>query len=205
MFPALPPQARWSAAAIALVAAASVVVMFLHNIEVGRHAGPAEAAWAMARFFTILTSLAVVATFATAALRRDGIGAPWAAALTLAIVLVGAVYHTLLAGITTFTGAGIWADHGLHSVVPVACLLWWLVYAPKRSLRFGDLPIFVMWPCVYVAYALARGARDGIYPYPFMDLADLGPLAVATNLAGLMLVLLLGGVVFVLIGRFADR
>lgn len=205
MFPALPSRARWSAAVIALVAAGSVAVMLAHNIAVGRYPDVPRGIWAMARFFTILTNVAVVLTMMAAALRRTGIGAPWAAALTLAIVLVGAVYHTLLAGITTFTGAGIWADHGLHSVVPVACLLWWLAYAPKRSLRYHDLPMFLLWPCLYVAYALARGDADGIYPYPFMDLAQIGPLAVTTNLTGLMLALLLGGVIFVMIGRFADR
>lgn len=205
MFPALPLQARWMAALIAVLAAGSVLALFIHNLDTGRYRTASEATWAMARFFTILTNLAVALTFAAAALRRTGIGAPWAAALTLAIMLVGAVYHTLLSDITTFTGLGTWANQGLHSVVPVACLLWWIAFAPKRSLDFRDLPMFILWPCIYVAYALARGARDGVYPYPFMDLATKGPAEVALNLAGLLITLLIGGVIFVLIGKFADR
>lgn len=205
MFPALPPQARLTAAIVALVAMVSVVALFFYNLETGRYDTPRNAVWAMARFFTILTNIAVAITFATAALRRNGIGAPWIAALTLAVILTGGVYHTLLRGITVLESYGAWADNGLHSFVPVAALLWWLLYAPKRTLRYADLPMFIVWPCVYIAYALARGARDGIYPYPFMDLTELGSLSVATNLAGLLLALLLGGVVFVMIGRFADR
>ncbi|WP_341863486.1 Pr6Pr family membrane protein [Gymnodinialimonas sp. 57CJ19] len=205
MFPALPLRARWTAMVIALVATGSVVLMYLYNLENGRYGDEAATAWAMARFFTMLTNLAVALTLAVAALRRDGIGPAWIAALTLAMLLVGAVYHTLLSGITTFEGTGAWANQGLHSFVPIACLLWWIAFAPKRGLGFRDLPIFIVWPCVYVAYALARGDADGVYPYPFMDLGAKTPLEVAINLAGLLSVLLIGGVIFVLAARFADR
>ena len=205
MFPALPRRARVMAFLIACISAASLAAIFLYNMQTGRYGSEAVTLWAMARFFTILTHVLVVLTFLTAAFRREGIGAPWGAALTLAIVLVGAVYHALLRGIVEFTGLGLWADWGLHGVVPVAVLLWWIAFAPKRRLDYGDLPMFIMWPCVYVAYALGRGASDGTYPYPFMDVGDLGPAVVATNLAGLVIALLIGGVVFVMIGRFADR
>ncbi len=187
--------------------------MFAHNMQTGQYGGAMATIWALARFFTILTNLAVAVTFGMAASRRGGFAAsqhgneaaPWIAALTLAMVLVGGTYHVLLAGITDFVGLGAWANHGLHSVVPVACLLWWLAYAPKRTLDYGDLPMFVLWPCLYVAYALARGAADGVYPYPFMDLPEKGAVEVAFNLAGLSIALLIGGVFFVMIGKFTDR
>lgn len=204
MFPALTPSARVTAGLIALLAAASVVARYVYDLGIGPES-PSETIWDLARFFTLLTNTLVAITFTVAAFRRDGIGAPWGAALTLAIVLVGAVYHILLAGLVEFTGLGWWADHGLHTAVPIACLLWWLTFAPKRTLRYGDLPMFIMWPCVYVAYALGRGASDGVYPYPFMDLTTLNAAAVATNLVGLVITLLIGGVIFVMIGRFADR
>jgi len=191
--------------AIAFVAAVSVLVMFFYNLESGRYGDELETVWGLARFFTILTNFLIAVTFTMAAVRRNGISSAWVAALTLAILLVGAVYHTLLAGITVFEGAGIWANQGLHTVVPLACLLWWIVFAPKRELSFRDLPTFIVWPCVYIAYALARGNADGIYPYPFMDLAEKTPSEVAINLAGLMVVLLIGGIIFVLFARFADR
>ncbi|ABD53443.1 Pr6Pr family membrane protein [Jannaschia sp. CCS1] len=205
MFPALPLRARWTAMVIALVAGGSVLVMFFYNLATDRYGDEVTTAWAMARFFTILTNIAVAWTFLNAALRRDGVRPAWTAALTLAMVLVGAVYHTLLSGITTYVGWGAWANHGLHTFVPTACLLWWIAFAPKNRLQFRDLPMFIVWPCVYVAYALARGAQDGVYPYPFMDLAEKPPLVVATNLAALLTVLLIGGVIFVMAARFADR
>lgn len=204
MFPALSPPARRTALGIALIALASVVARFLHDLGLG-DATPGETLWSLARFFTLLTNTLVVITFGWLAFRRNGADQAWIAALTLSILLVGAVYHILLAHLVEFTGLGWWADHGLHTVVPLLCLAWWLVFAPKRELGFRDLPMFILWPCLYVAYALARGARDGIYPYPFLNLAERSSLEVATALAGLLLVMLIGGVVFVMIGRFADR
>ncbi len=205
MFPALPLRARLTAFLIALISAASLVAIFSYNMQIERYGSEGATLWAMARFFTILTHCLIVLTFLAASFRRDGVGAPWIAALTLAIVLVGAVYHALLRGITEFVGLGLWADWGLHTIVPVATLVWWFAFAPKRRLSYGDLPMFIMWPCVYVAYALGRGATDGIYPYPFMNVGDIGAAAVATNLVGLVITLLIGGVIFVMIGRFADR
>ena len=204
MFPALSPNARFTAALVALVALASVVARYIYD-QSQTVEPPIDTVWSLARFFTLLTNTLVVMTFSTAAFRRDGIRPAWIAALTLSMVLVGSVYHLLLLGLVTFTGLGMWADNGLHTAVPIACLLWWIVYAPKRLLSFRDLPMFILWPAVYVAYALARGAQDDTYPYPFMDLTVLPSSAVALNLAGLTGVLLLGGFLFVLIGRFADR
>lgn len=205
MFPALSRPARRWALSIALLAAVSVVGQFLH-LNTERAEPMAETAWDMARFFTILTNLMVAVTFAVISRPiRDGVPAAWLAALTLAMVMVGGVYHVLLSHLVEFTGLGWWADHGLHTVGPAAILLWWLVYAPKRRLDYADLPMFILWPVIYTAYALARGAQDGVYPYPFVDLTTLSRAAVGVNLAGLTVVFLLGGVVMISIGRYADR
>lgn len=204
MFPALTPNARIFAFLVAALAVASVVARFIYDQSSGDET-PAETIWSLARFFTLLTNSLVAITFAMAAFRRDGVNPAWLAALTLAIILVGAVYHTLLAHLVNFEGLGWYADHGLHTVTPIACLAWWFVFAPKHTLTFRDLPMFIVWPCVYIAYALARGAQDGTYPYPFMNLNELSSAAVATNLGGLFVVLLVGGAVLILIGRFTDR
>ncbi len=160
----------------------------------------------MARYFTILTHVLVVLTFAIVSRpMRDGVSAPWLAALTLSVVMVGLVYHLILSALVSFTGLGWWADHGLHSLVPLGIALWWLIHAPKRRLascRPADLRAL---PSVYAAYALGRAAQDGVYPYPFIDLPQIGAAAAAVNVALLMVVFLLGGVGMIAIGRYADR
>jgi hypothetical protein len=204
MFPALTRSARRNAAAIAVLAAMSVLAQAAY-LNGARGESFAATALDMARYFTILTNLLVVVAWGLAATLRGGVPAVWLAALTLSVVMAGAVYHVLLSDLIAFTGLGLWADHGLHTVVPLACLLWWMFQGPKRALVFADLPVFAAWPAVYMAYALWRGAKDGGYPYPFMDPTLISPAAVAANLAGLAVILLLGGVLMIAIGRYADR
>lgn len=205
MFPELSRTARRTALLIALVSAVSLGAQFWHLMQAtGR--GPVATLADMARYFTILTHVLVVLTFAIVSRpMRDGVAAPWLAALTLSVIMVGLVYHLILSSLVSFTGLGWWADHGLHTIGPLAIALWWLMHAPKRRLAFADLPIFVLWPSVYAAYALGRASRDGVYPYPFIDLPQIGAAAAAVNMASLMVVFLLGGVGMIAIGRFADR
>lgn len=205
MFPELSRPARRTALMIALLSALSVGAQLVHLNAVRAEPLLATAA-EMARYFTILTHALVIVTFALVSRpMRDGVPEPWLAALTLSAVMLGLVYHILLADLVDFTGLGWWADHGLHTLSPAALALWWLIHAPKRHLDFADLPIFALWPSIYAAYALARGARDGIYPYPFIDLTTISAAAAAINMAVLLVVFLLGGVAMIAIGRYADR
>ncbi|PWK60145.1 Pr6Pr family membrane protein [Roseicyclus mahoneyensis] len=205
MFPELSRTARRMALLIALISAVSLGAQFVHLMQATGQ-GPLATVDDMARYFTILTHMLVVVTFTIVSRpMRDGVSAPWLAALTLSVVMVGLVYHLILSGLVSFTGLGWWADHGLHTAGPLAIALWWLIHAPKRRLAYADLPIFVLWPSVYVAYALGRAAQDGVYPYPFIDLPEIGEAAAAVNMALLLVVFLLGGVGMIAIGRYADR
>lgn len=205
MFPELSRPARRTALMIALLSAVAVATQFMYLNAVRAEPWLATAT-DMARYFTILTHALVIVTFALISRPlRDGVPEPWLAALTLSVVMVGLVYHLLLADLIDFTGLGWWADHGLHTLGPAALALWWLVHAPKRHLDFADLPIFALWPSIYGAYVLARGAQDGVYPYPFVDLTTMSAATVAINLAVLLVVFLLGGVGMIAIGRYADR
>jgi hypothetical protein len=205
MFAALSRPARRLALVIALLALVSVAAQFHHLITI-RAAPPLTTAWDMARYFTILTNLLVAVSLVMVARPPRGrVPFVWLAALTLSMVMAGAVYHLLLSDLVTFTGIGWWADHGLHTAGPIAIALWWLAFAPKRQLALRHLPGLALWPAVYGAYALVRGAVDGAYPYPFVDLGALSPVTVAMNLAGLLCAFVLGGAVMIAIGRLADR
>ena len=165
MFPALSRPARRWALLIAVLAMVSVVAQFLY-LNAERAEPAATTAWEMARYFTILTNVLVAVTFAVISRPiRDGVPAAWLAALTLAMVMVGGVYHVLLSHLVSFAGLGWWADQGLHTFGPIALMLWWLIYAPKRRLDYADLPMFVLWPVIYVANGVwERGAQEASYP-----------------------------------------
>lgn len=60
-------------------------------------------------------------------------------------------------------------------------------------------------PLVYFVYALARAALDGFYPYPFIDVSQLGWSRVLVNAVGMLSAFLIVGLLFVAIGRAMSR
>lgn len=198
------PMAKSLALLIALLAALSVSLHIADLILREGHT-TTEALIRVSRFFTILTSLLVVATYGAVSLGLIAGQDVWQAALMLSSAMVGIVYWLLLAGIHAPQGLGVWANIGLHVVVPGAVFLWWLVYAPKSELRFGSVLSFAAWPFIYCSYALVRGQIDGTYPYPFLDLGALGWGPVLVNIAELGAALIIAGALIVALQRWVLR
>jgi hypothetical protein len=141
------------------------------------------ALWIILRFFTILTALAAALVFTALALRPRIAPPALLGGLTLNILLVAIVYRLLLAGTLVQTGQEKLADLFLHSITPALVLLFWLLGVPRGALRPRHVWLWAAVPLLYFAYALARGAADGIYPYPFLDVAAIGWPAVLRNAA----------------------
>lgn len=135
--------------------------------------------WRMAAFFTVLTNVLLTAHL-LAITKAWAISASRAAGLLLSILVVGLIYHLLLAGLWAPQGLAWWADQGLHTAMPLGYLAWWLAFAPK-GLQLRDLPSWLIWPVAYSAYALVRGSLTGFWPYPFLDADALGWSRVAIN------------------------
>jgi hypothetical protein len=196
------PAARLTAALLALAGFAFLALQAAISIGdfADRGLGPAVALWRLSGYFTILTNLWVTLALASVALGRPP--APrWLTAATLAILLVGAIYHLLLAQ-DLAPGTPRWiADQGVHSLVPAATLGWWLAFVPKAGLGARDLPAFMAWPVVYSLYSLARGAAEGWYPYFFIEVPRLGYAQVLLNIAGLGFGFALAGLLLVAVGR----
>jgi hypothetical protein len=183
---------RAFAGAIAAVAWAGVLVQFaVSSAETG---SAWAAAWNLLLFFTIVTNLALAATFTGIALGRPAFRAPMLlGGITLSILLVGIVYSLLLAGTVTLTGGAIFANVLMHYATPILTPIFWLACAPKGRLRTRDPLIWAAYPLAYLAYALARGGSDGHYPYPFMDVGKIGWAATATNTTAIAAGFLLAG------------
>ncbi|MFC3182793.1 Pr6Pr family membrane protein [Cypionkella sinensis] len=141
--------------------------------------------WAMAGYFTILTN-ALLVVHLLAITKGWQISAARAAGLLVAIATVGIIYHALLGNQFPTEGLGWWADLGLHTVMPAGYALWWLAFAPK-AVRWRDVPQWLIWPAIYVSYALIRGAQTGSWAYGFLNADALGWGHVARNLALLLL------------------
>ncbi|WP_417724485.1 Pr6Pr family membrane protein [Salipiger sp.] len=192
------PTARTTAALVACLAAGALAL----QIHVGLERRPGltvwQEIWREARYFTILTNTLVAATFAAVATGRRP-GAVWSAAITLWIVLVGVVYHALLA--RELSGHGALADAALHTGVPLAVTLWWLRFAPKAGLSPHHAVWWLLWPAAYVGYALIRGAVDGRHPYYFLDPGRSGWDGVGLWVLALGAAFLAGGLAVVALAR----
>lgn len=148
-------------------------------------AGLGPRLWQLSMFFTVLTNFAVVLHMIAVAYGWR-IRASRAAGLLVSILLVGLVYHAVLARLWSPQGLQWWADQGLHSAMPLATLVWWLGFAPK-TVRPGDVKGWMIWPLAYCAYALIRGVVTGVWAYPFLNADSLGWPRVALNTLGVLL------------------
>ena len=74
------------------------------------------------------------------------------------------------------------ADIILHKVTPVLAPAFWLAFTEKGQVRPGDPWRWLIFPGVYLVYALARGLSGDLYAYPFLNLDRLGVGRVALNM-----------------------
>lgn len=193
---------RIAAAAIALIAWVGLAVQF--NATFAAQESLGATLWVLARFFTVLTNLIVAITFTMLALgwrvSRSTLGG-----VTLAIALVGVVYMLLLRGLLELSGGALLADTLLHKVVPALVPLWWLVFAPKGGLQRRDPWLWALYPLVYFGYAIARGLGGDKYPYPFMNVAEIGWLQTLINSAVIALCFVLAGYAMLWLDRRLPR
>jgi len=189
---------RASAALVALICWAALGIRLEETFaDNGNLLG---SAWILLRYFTILTNLAVAIAMTILAFGKtlsDGV----LGGLALAMMLVGSVYATLLSHLYTLTGLELLADNLMHQIAPVAMTLYWLAVPPHGGLKWTEPVRWSIYPIVYLVYALVRGAADGIYPYPFLDVGKIGMGQTLINAAGISVAFLLSGVVLVWLDR----
>lgn len=195
--------ARLFAAAVAALACVSLVAQFV--VDAAEHPGDSALVviWKMARYFTILTNAMIAAGFARVALSGRALRPGWAGGLTLWIAITAVVYHLLLA--RELQGLEFWSDLGLHTFVPICALGWWAVWADRAGLGLRAALFWLIWPLLYVVYALLRGLSDGTYPYFFVNPDTQGWAGVLGWSAGLAFGFSLGGLAVIGIARLLPR
>jgi hypothetical protein len=165
---------RLLAAVICVMAWAALTGQFIESQMRHPDEDALQTLWRLVRYFTILTNGLVGLTFGWLAI-TGRYGLPkWLGGVALWIGITGVVYHLLLAGDKIRTGLDFWADFGVHTAVPIAVVLWWLAFAPRRGLGISAAALWMLWPLIYVTYALLRGSMDGIYPYFFTNPVKIG-------------------------------
>jgi hypothetical protein len=117
-------------------------------------------------------------------LRRPGV----ATTAATAIIIVGVVYHLILASQWDPQGIDLVVDTMLHTVLPIAFVGFWARSTPRGAVTFAHIPAWIGYPAGYAVYVFIRGELVGAYPYPFIDVAAIGYGAALRNAAGIAVV-----------------
>jgi hypothetical protein len=200
--------------AAALVALLAIVGLILEYQTYAAGYSGARLFWRTVDFFSFFTVeanvlVAIVAAASIFAPRSRAAarlaGAPVAGAACLYACVAGATYFFLLRYRHHPTGLALVADNLLHYLVPTAYLALWVGGLPKAGLTLRTLARWMIFPSLYLAYALFRGPRTGFSPYPFIDVAKLGYVGAALNVLALSLAFMGTGAVLVWLSRLVHR
>jgi hypothetical protein len=85
-------------------------------------------------------------------------------------VVTALVYNVLLRGIP-YSGfhPSPWPGELMHVWIPIFIVLDWLLSPGRPRLPWTALRIVIIYPLVWLAFTLLRGAVTGWYPYPFLS------------------------------------
>ncbi|MEV6815611.1 Pr6Pr family membrane protein [Micromonospora sp. NPDC051296] len=168
-------------------------------------------------YFTIQSNIAVGLVAGYAAWRAwQGRPAPPAAvkgAVTFYITITALVYHLVLANpASPFAMPApdraldeAVGNQFLHTVVPLLAVADWLLLDRRGRLRLRYALWWLAFPLGYLGFALVRGLVVHRYPYPFVDVGELGYGGVGIVAACLAVAFWLLGVVFVGVDRALAR
>lgn len=158
-------------------------------------------------YFTILTNIMVALCFTLLSLnfnKKEDLFYPKSnilAAVTVYISVVGIVYNLILRFTWQPKGLQLVVDELLHTFIPILFMVYWLIFAPKSTLKWSDAFIWLIYPFVYLIFILVRGAFSGFYPYPFIDVDKIGSNNVLLNSFYLLIVFLVLSLILILIGK----
>jgi hypothetical protein len=155
-------------------------------------------------YFTIQSNVLVLAA-ATMIVWNPDADSPMRRVLRLdallGIVVTGLVYDTVLAPLVHPTGLALWITIAFHYFSPWWSVIGWVLFGPRP--RFDDRTVVwaFVWPALWIAYTFAHGAVSDWYPYPFLDVTEIGYGRALRN----TIVVLIGAVVLAITFGWLDR
>lgn len=157
----------------------------------------------LSSYLTNLTIFAVAICFSCVAARAgSSIGRffrkpPVVTAVVVYIVFVGLAYNLLLRYLWTPSGYRAALNECLHTVVPVLSALYWVLFVPRFHLTLHKTLLWLIYPLGYLCVTLWRGSTSDFYPYPFIDVGELGYPHVLLNASLLVVAFLVLMAVFI--------
>ncbi|KLN34401.1 hypothetical protein FB00_12690 [Cellulosimicrobium funkei] len=171
--------ARVLHALVALAALTGAVMELVIALVDGPGTAPSQAERLVRLFsyFTIQSNLLVGVVSLLLAVRPERDGPVFRVAhldALLCIAVTGIVYNTVLRGLAELSAAGQVSNLLLHLLAPVLAVAAWLLVGPRPRVDAATVWWSVAYPLAWIAYTFVRGAVVGWYPYPFLDVGELG-------------------------------
>ena len=162
-------------------------------------------------YFTILSNLLVATSLSSSLLMPSSLlgnfFSKWYVQSSIAvyIFIVGLVYNLELRKLWDPEGWQLLTDNLLHVAVPVLYVLLWLIFTPKKVLKWKNILSWLIFPAVYLIYTLIRGSVVGWYPYPFVNADILGYGQVALNSLLVLVSIVVVGLGMIAFNRFTKK
>ncbi|MES1224757.1 MAG: Pr6Pr family membrane protein [Bacteroidota bacterium] len=200
---------RYLSILFALIGWFAVIAQYFLMIE-NRIESIAETTIRFFSFFTILTNTLVATYFTCLPLpgnkRPEIIDKPGTlTAVTVYIVIVGLVYQVALRHVWQPEGLQLIVDELLHTIMPVLVIVFWYLYEIKKPVHYSRIQYWAVYPLVYLIYILIRGRFSNFYPYPFINVTNLGIGKTLVNAGMVLLVFLAIATIFIFIGKSVGK
>ena len=192
---------------VRLVGVVLVVAAIVAQAKVGIDAGAFDPARFFA-YFTIQSNIIGVVTLLLVLASRGGERPRALELLRGAAAVYLSVTFVVVIVLLSNVDVGLqlpWVDVVLHKVFPVIVVADWLLDPPHHRLDIRDTVYWLIYPAIWVAFTLVRGASDGWYPYPFLDPANGGYGSVAIAIVGVLVGFLVPSALFVALGNARSR
>lgn len=182
-------RARLWHGGVALVVAVALGLQLVLVVAFPAEEAPGSAAVRVLRFFSFFTVQSNILVLVTSVqLARDPArdGRLWRVVrldALLAIAVTGVVHFVALRPIQDLSGLDAVADVLLHVVSPLVAVAGWILFGPRPRVTFRDVRLSVVWPLLWFGYTLVHGAISGWYPYPFVDVCEIGYVRTLINAA----------------------
>ena len=162
-------------------------------------------------YYTVLTNLLIAVCFTMVSIKGIAEKGNFFSrpntltATAVYICIVALTYNLILRFQWAPTGLTRVPDELLHLVIPLMYLFFWIKYVPKQNLQWKNIFPWAIYPFVYLGYTLWRGPKAAWYPYPFMDVNNLGYNKVLFNSAMVCVVFIVFAFLFIGAAKLAGK
>ncbi|MBU0935094.1 MAG: Pr6Pr family membrane protein [Spirochaetes bacterium] len=156
-------------------------------------------------YFTIQSNIMAALIAASLLFSRKVPSAALRSAVLLYILITGSVYILVLRTAWAPIGWSLAGDLLLHYATPLLYLLLWLLQRGQGGLKRSFFLYINVYPILYLMFTLIKGAILHKYPYPFINVDQLGLTAALANSALLCLSMIVLAIPIYFYNNFSKR